>query len=68
MLFEHLCRRELSSFLRRASGRQTVQETILYQTVYIHLLNHSDIRTADGSLFFRKDCLGIYCLAYIPSH
>ncbi|KAK7064231.1 GTPase activating protein [Favolaschia claudopus] len=39
-----------------------VDETILYQTLYIHLLNHTDIRPADSSLFFRKDCLGIYCL------
>ncbi|KAJ6604651.1 GTPase activating protein [Mycena vulgaris] len=39
-----------------------VDEIILYQTLYIHLLNHTDIRQADSSLFFRKDCLGIYCL------
>ncbi|KAJ6610911.1 GTPase activating protein [Mycena sp. CBHHK59/15] len=39
-----------------------VDETILYQTLYIHLLNHTDIRLADSSLFFRKDCLGIYCV------
>ncbi|KAJ7071030.1 GTPase activating protein [Mycena amicta] len=39
-----------------------VDETILYQTLYIHLLNHTDIRLADPSLFFRKDCLGIYSL------
>ncbi|KAJ7293577.1 GTPase activating protein [Mycena rebaudengoi] len=39
-----------------------VDETILYQTLYIHLLNHTDIRQADSSLFFRKDCLGIYCV------
>ncbi|KAL0951188.1 hypothetical protein HGRIS_007916 [Hohenbuehelia grisea] len=37
-----------------------VDETLLYQTVYIHLLNHTDIRLADMSLFFRKDCIGIY--------
>ncbi|GLB36154.1 putative gtpase activating protein [Lyophyllum shimeji] len=39
-----------------------VDESILYQTVYIHLLNQTDIRQLDGSLFFRKDCLGIYCI------
>ncbi|KAF7306927.1 Elongation of fatty acids protein [Mycena indigotica] len=39
-----------------------VDETILYQTLYIHLLNHTDIRLADPSLFFRKDCLGIYSI------
>ncbi|KAJ7783784.1 GTPase activating protein [Mycena maculata] len=38
-----------------------IDETIFYQTLYIHLLNHTDIRPADSSLFFRKDCLGIYC-------
>ncbi|KAG6851059.1 hypothetical protein H0H93_002951 [Arthromyces matolae] len=32
----------------------------LYQTVYIHLLNHTDIRQADLSLFEKKDCLSIY--------
>ncbi|KAJ7225513.1 GTPase activating protein [Mycena pura] len=39
-----------------------VDEIILYQTLYIHLLNHTDIRLADSSLFFRKDCLGIYSI------
>ncbi|KAH7911208.1 GTPase activating protein [Hygrophoropsis aurantiaca] len=37
-----------------------IDETILYQTVYIHMLNHTDIRQADPSLFQRKNCLGIY--------
>ncbi|KAH7930971.1 Rho GTPase activation protein [Leucogyrophana mollusca] len=37
-----------------------IDETILYQTVYIHMLNHTDIRQADPSLFLRKNCLGIY--------
>ncbi|KAG5647991.1 hypothetical protein DXG03_007025 [Asterophora parasitica] len=39
-----------------------VDESILYQTVYIHLLNQTDVRQADSSLFFRKECLGIYCI------
>ncbi|EAU93112.2 GTPase activating protein [Coprinopsis cinerea okayama7 len=39
-----------------------VDESILYQTVYIHLLNQTDIRPADPSLFFRKDCIGLYCI------
>ncbi|KAF5370234.1 hypothetical protein D9615_010078 [Tricholomella constricta] len=39
-----------------------VDESILYQTVYIHLLNQTDVRQADASLFFRKECLGIYCI------
>ncbi|KAA1471480.1 Rho GTPase activation protein [Dentipellis sp. KUC8613] len=38
-----------------------IDETILYQSIYIHLLNHTDIRLADRSLFFRGDCLGIHC-------
>lgn len=40
-----------------------VDESILYQTIYIHLLCQTDIRQADSSLFFRKECLGIYCIA-----
>ncbi|KAF8898740.1 Rho GTPase activation protein [Infundibulicybe gibba] len=40
-----------------------VDESILYQTIYIHLLHHTDIRQADNSLFCRKQCLGIYCIA-----
>ncbi|TFK41156.1 Rho GTPase activation protein [Crucibulum laeve] len=39
-----------------------VDDSILYQTVYIHLLHQTDIRHADSSLFFRKDCLAIYCI------
>ena len=42
-----------------------LKETILYQTVYVHHLRHSDIRHADTSLFQRKDCVGIYCVAYV---
>ncbi|KAH8835764.1 GTPase activating protein [Flagelloscypha sp. PMI_526] len=37
-----------------------VDESILFQTVYIHLLNQTDIRLADTSLFFRKNCIGIF--------
>ncbi|KAF8168097.1 Rho GTPase activation protein [Crassisporium funariophilum] len=40
-----------------------VDESILYQTVYIHLLNQTDIRQADTSLFYRKDCVGIFCIS-----
>ncbi|KAK0208207.1 GTPase activating protein [Desarmillaria ectypa] len=39
-----------------------VDESILYRTLYIHLVNHTDIRHADTSLFFRKHCLGMYCV------
>ncbi|RDB28888.1 putative Ras GTPase-activating-like protein ngap [Hypsizygus marmoreus] len=40
-----------------------VDESILYQTVYMHLLHQTDVRQADSSLFFRKECLGLYCIA-----
>ncbi|KAG1899236.1 Rho GTPase activation protein [Suillus fuscotomentosus] len=36
-----------------------VDETILYQTIYIHMLNQFDIRHADSSLFLRKNCLAL---------
>ncbi|KAG1881652.1 Rho GTPase activation protein [Suillus tomentosus] len=36
-----------------------VDETILYQTIYIHMLNQFDIRYADSSLFLRKNCLAL---------
>ncbi|KAG9314364.1 GTPase activating protein [Chiua virens] len=36
-----------------------VNEAMLCQTVYLHLLNHTDIRYADPSLFLRKNCIGI---------
>ncbi|KIK70989.1 hypothetical protein GYMLUDRAFT_150071 [Collybiopsis luxurians FD-317 M1] len=38
-----------------------VDESIMYQTVYCHLLNQSDVRLADISLFFRKNCLALHC-------
>ncbi|KAF8640418.1 hypothetical protein AX17_000084 [Amanita inopinata Kibby_2008] len=34
--------------------------TILYQTIFVHLLNQTAVRLVDNSLFFRKHCLGIY--------
>ncbi|KAF9229284.1 Rho GTPase activation protein [Gyrodon lividus] len=37
-----------------------MDETILYQTIYLHMLSHTDIRHADPSMFFRKDCIGIF--------
>ncbi|EPQ60641.1 Rho GTPase activation protein [Gloeophyllum trabeum ATCC 11539] len=40
-----------------------IDETTLYQTIYVHLLNHTDIRPADRSLFYRKDCVGIHCVS-----
>lgn len=36
-----------------------VDETILYQTIYVHMLNHFDIRHADSSLFLRKNCMAL---------
>ncbi|KAF5355628.1 hypothetical protein D9756_003766 [Leucocoprinus leucothites] len=35
-------------------------ESTLFKTVYIHLLRQTDIRPADNSLFFRKDCIAIF--------
>jgi hypothetical protein len=39
-----------------------VDETVLYQIIYIHtsMLNHFDIRHADSSLFLRKELYGAY--------
>ncbi|KAJ7597039.1 GTPase activating protein [Mycena floridula] len=39
-----------------------LDSSTLYQTLYIHLLNHTDVRQADQSLFFKQNCIGIYCL------
>jgi hypothetical protein len=36
-----------------------LDETFLHQTVYLHMLSHTDIRYADPSLFLRKNCIGI---------
>ena len=69
MLFEHLRRREshqaLDSPRLLSHAAREPQEAILYQTVYLHLLNQTDIRPADPSLFFRKDCVGLYCIAWV---
>ncbi|KAH9950344.1 Rho GTPase activation protein [Amylocystis lapponica] len=40
-----------------------IDETILYKSVYVYLLNHTDIRPVHRSLFDRKDILGIFCVA-----
>lgn len=40
-----------------------IDEAILHQSVYVYLLNHTDIRVLDRSLFDRKDCIGIYCVS-----
>ncbi|TFL06548.1 Rho GTPase activation protein [Pterulicium gracile] len=37
-----------------------VDDSFLYQTIFLHLLNHTDIRQVDTSLFLRKDCIAIY--------
>ncbi|KIK93739.1 hypothetical protein PAXRUDRAFT_144401 [Paxillus rubicundulus Ve08.2h10] len=37
-----------------------LEETILYQTIYLHMLSHTDIRHADPSMFLRKDCIGMF--------
>jgi hypothetical protein len=55
----------LPSILPSLNMKSHAKESILYQTLYIHLLNHTDIRPADTSVFFLKECLGIYCVAYV---
>jgi hypothetical protein len=44
------------------------QETILYQTIYIHMLNHFDIRLADSSLFLRKNCMALASAGQVISY
>jgi hypothetical protein len=44
------------------------QETILYQTIYIHMLNHFDIRHADSSLFLRKNCMALTSAGQVVSY
>ncbi|GBE77946.1 Rho GTPase activation protein [Sparassis crispa] len=39
-----------------------IDETILYKSVYVYLLNHTDIRPIHRSLFDRADCIGIFCV------
>lgn len=42
---------------------------MLYQTIYIHMLNHTDIRHADPSVFLRKNCIGIISAGQVyPYH
>lgn len=43
----------------------TSQESKLYQTVYVHKLNHTDIRQVHHSLVDRKNCLGIHCISCV---
>ncbi|KAJ3535468.1 hypothetical protein NM688_g6971 [Phlebia brevispora] len=40
-----------------------IDDTALYQSIYVHKLYHTDIRRVHHSLFDRKDCLGIFCTA-----
>ena len=42
------------------------QNTVLYASMYVHALKHTDIRVVHRSLFERKDCLGIYWGTYVP--
>ena len=57
--------RSKSSASTTKSNLHFSQESILYQTIYIHLLNQTDIRQTDNSLFYRKDCLGIFSIASV---
>ncbi|KAI0348064.1 Rho GTPase activation protein [Trametopsis cervina] len=38
-----------------------LDDSTIFQTVFLHRLNHTDIRPVHRSLFDRKDCLGIFC-------
>ncbi|KAL1951926.1 hypothetical protein VTO73DRAFT_1075 [Trametes versicolor] len=40
-----------------------VDDTILYRSIYMYLLNHTDIRPVHRSLFERRNCLGIFPVA-----
>ncbi|KAI0669886.1 Rho GTPase activation protein [Trametes maxima] len=40
-----------------------VDDTILYRSIYMYLLNHTDIRAIHRSLFDRRNCLGIFSVA-----
>jgi hypothetical protein len=62
----YISRREFYlCYIQRLQAQISPQQTVLYQTVHVHLLNQTDIRHADNSLFLRKDGLGIYCLACV---
>lgn len=65
MFAEHLHRRPstVSHWFRSLTF---CQESILYQTLYIHLLHQTDIHIADYSMFFSSDCLAIYAAACVP--
>ncbi|KAI8995639.1 Rho GTPase activation protein [Trametes punicea] len=43
-----------------------VDDTILYRSIYMYLLNHTDIRAVHRSLFDRRNCLGVFSVAYRP--
>ncbi|KAI0778198.1 Rho GTPase activation protein [Trametes elegans] len=40
-----------------------VDDTILYRSIYMYLLNHTDIRTVHRSLFDRRNCIGVFSVA-----
>ncbi|KAI0361607.1 Rho GTPase activation protein [Trametes cingulata] len=40
-----------------------VDDTILYRSIYMYLLNHTDIRAVHRSLFDRRNCIGIFSVA-----
>lgn len=44
------------------------QDTILYRSIYMYLLNHTDIRVVHRSLFEKKNCLAIFSVAYVYPH
>ncbi|KAH9944375.1 Rho GTPase activation protein [Epithele typhae] len=40
-----------------------VDDTILYRSIYMYLLNHTDIRVVHRSLFERRNCLAVFSVA-----
>ena len=53
------------SWLYALLTRVMSQDTILYRSIYMYLLNHTDIRAVHPSLFERKNCLAVFSVAYV---
>ena len=47
----------------RACIRACIQDTILYRSIYMYLLNHTDIRTVHRSLFERRNVLAVFSVS-----
>lgn len=59
-------RRAFHTYVTIHSLTRVRQNTVLYASMYVHALKHTDIRVVHRSLFERKDCLGIYWGTYVP--